>query len=159
MLLYLVRHGLANWPSWPRPDGERPLTQAGSQEIQALGAALAQREVKPQHILHSPLARAFETAVLLAEGLALAEAPKEYWALRPGFSANDLSILLRTQIGAESLMLVGHNPDMAELIHHLTGAIAQVREGTVASIKLDPAGTPLQGQLLWLVNPTILRIP
>lgn len=156
MQLYLMRHGLANWPNWARPDNDRPLNPEGTQQIQALGAALAQRGLQPALILHSPLARAFETATVLAAALGVGDRVREQWHLRPGFTLADLRLLLHQHAALPSLLLVGHNPDMTEQLHQLTGGWAQFREGTLACVQLDQPEAERGGVLRWLVPPTFL---
>lgn len=156
MLLYLMRHGLANWPNWARADNERPLNPEGTRQIQALGAALAQRGVQPARILHSPLARAFETATVLAEALGVSDRVQEQWHLRPGFSLADLRLILHQQATLPSLLLVGHNPDMPEQLHQLTGGWATFREGTVACIQLDQPEAERGGVLRWVAPPAFI---
>lgn len=152
-----MRHGLAAWPAWKQTDADRALTAEGTRQIQALGAALVLRGLAPTLILHSPLTRAFETALLLGESLGCEDRVRPDGRLSPGLNAATLSALLQTHAALESLMLVGHNPDMAELIHHLTGAVAQVKEGTLACIKLDQPEREPRGLLLWLVRPDLFE--
>ena len=71
-LLYLVRHGQSEWNRIGRIQGrsESPLTALGREQAVALGRML--REVLPDpgiDIVASPLARAFETATIIAVAL------------------------------------------------------------------------------------------
>ncbi|MGH2523870.1 MAG: phosphohistidine phosphatase SixA [Anaerolineales bacterium] len=156
MHLYLVRHGLANWPAWSGPDDERPLTPEGAQLIQAEGKALARLGLKPELILHSPLVRARDTAQLIGEALAIPDRVREHALLRPGFSAKALKKLLREHAQIEDLMLVGHAPDVSEVVQALTGGSVKFKEGTVACVKIEEHAAAPEGTLLWLAPAELL---
>jgi phosphohistidine phosphatase len=150
MLLYLIRHGLATWSHWGGPDNERPLTPEGARLIEAEGAALACLGLQPAWILHSPLQRARQTAELIAEALNRSDQLRASELLRPGFDPNTLKQLLRQYPIVESLMLVGHAPDMGEVTRALTGGQVKFKEGAVACVQIEKPETDSQGVLLWL---------
>jgi len=154
--LYLIRHGLANWPDWADDDDKRPLTPEGARLIQAAGRGLARLGLKPEFILHSPLVRARETASHLALALGASDRLRKYGPLRPGFDQTRLKYLLSEYAHCEELMLVGHNPDMAKAIQALTGGGVKFPEGAVACIKVGESESPLAGLLLWLATAEIL---
>ena len=62
MKLYFLRHGQADWPNWEGPDDDRPLTEAGREEVQAVAQLLVRLKAAPDLILTSPLPRAAQTA-------------------------------------------------------------------------------------------------
>jgi phosphohistidine phosphatase len=156
MRLFLVRHGLATWPAWGGVDAERPLNPEGRRLLQAEGARLAQLGLKPDLILHSPFLRACQTAEIIAAALDALERVQASESLRPGFNTHDLKKLLREHAGREELMLVGHAPDMAEMIKGLTGGEVKLKEGAVALVKVDEPGKDLAGTLLWLAPAEVL---
>jgi uncharacterized protein len=155
MRLYLVRHGLANWPSWGGTDAERPLNPVGLRLLQTAGPQLAALRVRPDLILHSPYRRAQQTAEILAETLGVPDRRQAYDALRPGFNAKELKKLLVAQAQCAELMLVGHAPDVAEIVRCLTGGVSQFKEGTVALVKVDDLDKDPEGTLLWLIPPDV----
>ena len=151
MHLYRVRHGLATWPHWAGHDGERPLTPSGERQLEAAGAGLARRlttpaDPRPSLILHSPLLRARQTAAILARRLGCAAQPRAQGLLAPGFDLDALNLLLAEQDLAQPLMLIGHNPDMMDVVNDLAGQPVKFSEGTVAHLQL---GGPARGRLLW----------
>ncbi|MDW8325942.1 MAG: phosphohistidine phosphatase SixA [Anaerolineales bacterium] len=149
MHLYFVRHGLANWPSWSGNDAERPLTGDGLRRMEAAARGLAKRDLKLDLILHSPYLRAAQTADIIAQQLALTEAMREHHLLQPGFNLKALKRVLKEHSKAEGLMLVGHAPDMSEVVTELTGESVRLKEGTVACVKLKESG---EAKLLWLAT-------
>jgi phosphohistidine phosphatase len=154
--LYLVRHGLANWPAWAGTDSERPLTPEGERIIRAEGAALARLGLQPDLILHSPLVRARQTAELLAEALGLSDRVYAHELLSPGFDHKALKKLLRDHAGREALMLVGHAPDMANVVERITGGAVKIKEGAVAHVSVEKPDERLNGTLIWLVPAELL---
>lgn len=149
MHLYFVRHGLANWPSWPGNDAERPLTSDGLRRMEAAARGLAKRELKPDLILHSPYLRAAQTADVIAQQLALTDSMHAHRLLQPGFDVKALKQLLKEHSKIKRLMLVGHAPDMGEVVTELTGEAVRFKEGTVACVKLKDSG---KAKLMWLAT-------
>jgi len=142
MHLYLVRHGLANWPAgaWPGSDAERPLGLA------------------PGLILHSPLLRARQTAELLAEALSLTDRVRAHELLSPGFDHKALKKLLREHAERDALMLVGHAPDTANVVERITGGAVKVKEGTVAHVQIEKPDEKPEGTLIWLATSELLIV-
>ncbi len=151
MRLCLVRHGLANWPSWQGVDAERPLTTAGIRLMQTVGPRLAALGLHPDLLLHSPYLRAQQTAEILAEALGVTDRLQAYDGLRPGFNDKELKKLLTAQAHRSELMLVGHAPDVADVLRSLTGGVSQFKEGAAALIKVDELDKDPAGKLLWLI--------
>lgn len=153
MKIYFMRHGIADWPAWDRPDTERPLNKDGQKETRAVAKALAARNIRPQALLASPLPRARQTADIVAEqlGLAVVEEP----ALAPGFDAAKLASILERH-GDTDLMLVGHEPDFSETIAELTGGAVVMKKSAVACVRRTES-LPVRGELLWLAPPKVWR--
>ncbi len=145
MKLYLLRHGLADWPGWTAPDDDRPLTEEGIREMRTVAAGLKRLNVKPGIILSSPLPRALRTAEIAAEALG---APVEQrQALAPGFSPARLGSLLAGHDSGD-VMLAGHEPDFSGIIHAVTGARVKFPKAATAAIEI---GNRLENsRLLWL---------
>lgn len=146
MHLYFVRHGLAAALAAHGTDAERPLTPQGCSAIEAMSLGLARREVAPNWILHSPLARARQTAEIIAKVLGLNRQLRRQEELEPGFGHKKLAHLLKEYPDVKSLMLVGHNPDMGDVVGRLTGESVHFREGAVACVKLKDSG---RARLMW----------
>ena len=62
MKLYLVRHGIPEKGAGDDP----PLSERGRTDLQRLGSFLARSGLKVKRVIHSPLIRARETALILA---------------------------------------------------------------------------------------------
>jgi phosphohistidine phosphatase len=144
--IWLLRHGEAE-PHDSRPDPERRLTERGESQSRAAGRALAALGITFQAVYTSPKVRARDTARLACEALGCE--PAEHAALSEDFDVQDLRELLHAHDGDSRILLVGHNPDFAQLVHDLTGANAELKKGGVAGIRVEGAG----GMLLVLLRP------
>src|SRR5213592_5121298 len=152
MKLYFLRHGEADWPSWKKPDDERPLTKRGKREMRDVAKFLDRLKVRPDLIVTSPLPRAAQTAEIAADYLKAKLRKDE--SLAPGFGMSELQTVLKRH-HAKALMLVGHEPDFTTVIAGLTGASLKLSKGGVAL--LDVATEAEEGKLLWLFPPKIAR--
>jgi len=122
MRLFLVRHAEA---APGEPDDLRPLTPAGRDHARTLGATLAREH--PEAVLSSPLLRARETAVAIAEASGVtAEADER---LAPGATADDLRAAAAGH--GETVVAVGHEPDCSEIVLALTCREVRLPEGAV----------------------------
>jgi phosphohistidine phosphatase len=148
--LWLLRHAEAE-PHDARPDPERRLTERGEAQSRAAGRALAALELTFQAVYTSPKVRARDTALLACE--ALGEEPIVTPVLADDFDVADARDLL---LGVEPdgrILVVGHNPDFAQVVHDLTGARVDFKKGAVAGVRLD--GT--RGELIALLRPRELE--
>ncbi|HRE27346.1 MAG TPA: phosphohistidine phosphatase SixA [Anaerolineales bacterium] len=130
--IYLIRHGVATWPSWPGADADRPLTAEGVRRMESAAAGLARRRLIPDLVLHSPLLRARMTAEILATQLGRLDGLRAHPALAPGFDADRLQDLLIEHADAGAIMCVAHNPDLGEIVMRLSRQPVMFKEGTLA---------------------------
>ena len=158
MELYLIRHADAQplGEGGIEDDAERPLTAAGQAQCRALAAALQRQKVHLDKLVTSPLLRARQTA----EGLSL------HWTgtlptqevcdhLAPGGRRRKLTRFLR-DLGAESVAVVGHMPDIGAYVAWLIGSRkAQVDLAKAGAAHVHFNGDPDKGDgvLAWLVSP------
>ena len=149
MKLYFLRHGKADWPNWNKPDDERPLTKEGAKEVRKVSKLLSQLKIAPS-ILTSPLPRASQTAAIAADVLSVEM--REENNLKPGFNAARLGKILR-EFSADSLMVVGHEPDFSHTIRELTGGAIKLSKAGTALVDLDESS--MNGRLRWLLPPKI----
>ena len=116
MELYIVRHGEAGQAMRVRgrADAERELTREGRKETADVAKALRALGCAPERIGTSPLARARQTAEILADVLDAKKKLESCEFLSPGSDAEALIRWLR-DVRADSVMIVGHMPDLAHL--------------------------------------------
>ncbi len=151
MKLYFLRHGVADWPNWNKPDDQRPLTPEGIERLKAQSKALKRLDLKLDVILSSPLPRAKQTAEIVADRLGLKVTTSA--ALAPGFDMAKLTKLLAAHAKAEAVMLAGHEPDFSTCISGLIGGgRIELKKGGLARVDLETLEPPA-GELVWLLGP------
>jgi phosphohistidine phosphatase len=119
-------------------DKDRPLNDRGRRDAPKMGKRLAKRRVKPDLILSSPTARALKTAEIIAKKLdykrkSIVVDDRLYAA-----EADELLDVIR-KLGdeVERVMLLGHNPELSELAHRLSGKIIDLPTCAVAEFTFD----------------------
>lgn len=158
MKLYFLRHGLADRDQWHGNDFERPLTEKGKARMAREADTLAALGLALDRVVTSPLARAYQTAEIVATRLEMGDRLVEDERLAPGFGPDELAGILSAHPQAEAIMLVGHEPDFSETISALIGGGAVVcKKGSLARVDLyDNAA--LGGELVWLIPPGVLAL-
>ncbi len=117
----------------------RPLTERGEQQSRAAGAALRALEIRLDCVLTSPRVRALDTARLACavygDGL-----HAEIWEpLSIGFDAVGALALFATRPPDAHVLLVGHEPSLADVIGQLTGAHIKLKKGGIAMVDVSDA--------------------
>jgi phosphohistidine phosphatase len=157
MRIYFLRHGVAE--DW-RPgitDAERRLTVEGVEEMRVIARAIRALGLRFDAILTSPLARARETAAIVADALQAEDRLREEPLLEPECRYDDLIRVLEGQPAKAHVLLVGHEPDCSTLIADLIGG-GRVRMKKAALACVEWHGSrPGDGELRWLLNPEQLR--
>lgn len=154
--LYIVRHGKAQRESPSGRDRDRALKPRGQRQAQWLGdqfLALRPASARPSLILSSPFTRAIDTATIIRESL---DCPlRTDPLLETGHDAGEAADLAARSIDAGAIALVGHNPQLEELLWLLAtpgpGVDAPMRTGEAAILEFD-AGAGLARRLGRLVS-------
>jgi phosphohistidine phosphatase len=136
------------------------LTPAGSKKFAAAVPGLTEIGVTIDFVLTSPLVRARDTAMLLADGLKPKPAVSEVEALAPGGRPQAITEAIKTHVKKHRrLALVGHEPDLGELAARLLGARGSVefKKGGICLIETDGATPTGPGTLQWMLTPKALR--
>lgn len=121
MKLILVRHAAAIERSSGGADELRYLTPEGRAFFRKTARTLGKKGLAPEAILTSPLLRAVQTADILAESLDYSGPLAALEALAPGFDLDRLARVLADYRQAGELVIVGHEPDLSELVVALLG--------------------------------------
>lgn len=147
--LWFLRHGDAE-PHGTRPDPERRLTARGERQAEVAGAALRALDIPMAHVVTSPKVRAFDTARIAVDaGVGTAHIVDD------GLVGLDRAEALRlADLGGpdENVLIVGHNPDFAQVVHDLTGARVRVKKGSLVGVQLG-GGAP---ELIAVLRPADL---
>lgn len=160
MDLYVLRHAAAvDGASFAGPDADRPLTPEGREKFVALAEVLARLGVRPRHLWSSPLVRARQTAEILAKALDVSRV-EETDILACGARPRRV-IELASSAGEGPAIVVGHEPDLGELVATAIGAEAPLplQKGAVAGLSFEEAVKAGRGRLfLWLTPADARRL-
>jgi phosphohistidine phosphatase len=162
MQLYIVRHGQAvESEAWAGAERDRPLSAEGRDEMRAAARGLRRLGIDVDAVYTSPLARARATADFVAAAL---DAPlHELDQLAPGATLDALAHVLARQPHANALLVVGHEPDLSDMIGQLIGphgpAHVEMKKGACCRVNvpdtstLSSAAAPQgRGTLAWLLT-------
>jgi len=161
MELLLVRHAIAfeRDPRRWRDDGERPLSPRGIARARKAATGLKRLVARPTRLLSSPLLRTRQTAAVLTQYAGWPRAQNAS-LLAPGTPPEELLARLARERGPR-IALVGHEPDLSELLAACLGASAAgafaFRKMGVALVRFRGPVHAGRGQLLWLLPPRLLR--
>lgn len=157
--LLLIRHGKSSWRDTALSDFERPLNKRGKRDAPVMGVRLLELGLRPELIVSSPAKRALKTAKLIAATL---EYPKKRIEVLGALYQADVAALLAIVAGLDAaysrVLLVGHNPELTALAHHLSGAVLEnVPTCGLVSVEFAvdtwPACTTTQGRLARFERP------
>ncbi len=128
--LWLLRHGEAE--PHASDDASRELTARGEQQARGAGRAFAALDMVFHAVYTSPKARALRTAQLACEQLDIE--PVVHEPLREGFGLADARELLLAGSG-QRVLVVGHDPDLTQVVFDMTGARVDFKKGGVAGVR------------------------
>lgn len=160
MRLYLLRHAIAGERDAEKfsDDGQRPLTRAGIKKMIKIAKILRKMDLKIDLILSSPLVRTRETAEIVREHLRL---EKDRLVLvdqlSPLGDPSQLITDIQTNYMHERLLLVGHEPDLSNLISRLlsgdTALSVTMKKGGICCLSIGQLVAGKCATLEWLINP------
>ncbi|MCE2739840.1 MAG: histidine phosphatase family protein [Rhodobacter sp.] len=115
--LILTRHAKSSWDDPNTPDHDRPLNDRGKAAAADLGDWLASRGYIPQQVLCSDALRTRKTWSGIAPALPGAPVPD----LKPALynAGPDVMLAVLRHAHADTVMMIGHNPGIAEFAHWL----------------------------------------
>jgi phosphohistidine phosphatase len=162
MELYVLRHAIASSAAEAGvyQDAERPLSDEGRDKMKRIAAAIVKVGVEVDLVLSSPYLRARDTAILAHDAM-----PKETCleftnALASGQDGKHILMELKERFRkAKRIMVVGHEPDLSQLIGRVTslGRLRlEMKKAGLAKIDITELSPELKGTLEWLIPPKVL---
>jgi phosphohistidine phosphatase len=154
--LLLLRHAKSSWKDDDLPDHDRPLNPRGRRDAPKIGRLMVDEDLLPDAVCCSTAVRARQTYELL-----VAE-----WPRRPETQftkdlylcpANRLpDILRKVSADASRVLLIGHNPGMADFLAQTVGLAGKFPTAALAWLTLEleawpdfDAGQPLRLEHVW----------
>jgi len=148
--LILMRHGKSDW-SQILPDYQRPIKKRGFQESAKVGLWLRDHSLVPELLISSPAQRARDTAETVASNMGYS-ADNIFWneSVYMADVSELLDVIATTPEECGSLMIVGHNPGLEDLLFYLIEELDIPEDGkvmptaTVAVLETDLAWSDLE---------------
>ena len=117
--LYLLRHAKTKLAEPGQADRDRALAPRGRRVAPEIGAYMAEEGMIPDLVLCSTAVRTRETFALLLEGLHTKPKVLFEEELYLAEAETILSVVSEIPDTAQRVLVVGHNPGLHELAHHL----------------------------------------
>jgi phosphohistidine phosphatase len=167
--LLLLRHAKSAWDTGAVEDFERPLARRGKKDARRMGQWMHREGLKPDYVLSSPAVRARKTAYRVCRELDIHNGDIHFDRRIYEAGLTTLrSVLADCPQGRHTIMLVGHNPGLAELLAWLWGEKAALPEdgkllptATLARLRMPRDWTRLErgcGRMILLTRPRSLPV-
>ncbi len=159
----LFRHGIAvDRDEWTGDDSERPLTRDGAEKTRQAAAGLLRLGLVPAHVLSSPLARALETAQIIAETFRPGPHVQRCDDLVPDAPPDRLLAVLSGLPGESCVICVGHEPHLGKtagvMVAGKPAAGLSLKKAGACCIRFEDAPKAGTGSLRWWLTPAVLRL-
>jgi len=143
--LLILRHAKSDWNVDSPTDFERPLAKRGKKDAPRVGEWLYREGLVPDLVVSSPAQRAKQTALHACKSMDFKK-KKILWDedVYAADVATLLKVLFRCPAKASTVLLIGHNPGLEELLLYLAG---------------DEVETPPDGKLLPTATLARLEMP
>ncbi|MCI0507934.1 MAG: histidine phosphatase family protein [Gammaproteobacteria bacterium] len=165
--LFIVRHAKSSWSDEFASDFDRPLAKRGKKSLSAITDWLESQHIKPDLLISSPAKRAKQTSEAIIKKLHIPEQNISF-DKRLYLAAADTLLEILTEVAhvpshPESVMLVGHNPGLEELVTLLCADPLPYTEdgkllttGNIVQLRFQQSWNdlrPKQGRLINFLRP------
>jgi phosphohistidine phosphatase len=134
--LLVLRHAKSGWKDSDLVDHDRPLNKRGDKDAPRIGKLLRKERLVPELVLTSSARRARDTAEAAAAATGYTPEIRHI----PSFYQADLetfyATLSRLSDDIERVMIVGHNPELEELVEALTSESVTLPTAALVHIEL-----------------------
>ena len=163
MNLYLLRHAIAlDHTEWKKADSDRPLSEDGIRKMKKAAKGMRRMDLHLDWILTSPFRRAYDTAQIVAKEFNLEDKLKVTKMLAVGGDSKALVRHLGLNFRSwESVLLVGHQPSLGQLIGTLVtdnqDLDLEFDKGSLAKLSSDSLTYGRCARLEWVLTAKILK--
>jgi phosphohistidine phosphatase len=134
--LLVLRHAKSSWREAELADHDRPLNKRGKRDAPRMGELMRAEGLLPDLILTSSARRALTTAELVAEASGYdgeIQVSRDLYAAGP---EEFIDALCALPDELETVMVVGHNPGLEELVEALTEESSAMPTAALAQVEL-----------------------
>ncbi len=114
--LTLLRHAKSGWDDPVARDFDRPLNGRGQRAARRIGEYLRAEKIHFDHVVASPAIRVVETIEHMADGTGETIAPAWDKRVYLASAVSLLDVVQEADDRYDSLLLVGHNPGLEDLV-------------------------------------------
>lgn len=132
--LLIMRHSKADRDEKRWQDFDRPLNERGRRDAKTMGRWLKQQGLLADYWIASPAVRTHETARLLAHELDFKGRIDLQSSLYEGSSLDYLAQIRLCPASTSTLLIVGHNPALEQLVESLSGESQLLKTSAVACL-------------------------
>ncbi|MDE1725948.1 MAG: phosphohistidine phosphatase SixA [Thaumarchaeota archaeon] len=161
MDLFILRHGEAGRSSATvRDDSKRTLSVEGEKEVKDISKGIKSLGIEFDYILTSPLLRSKQTAELVSKIIMPKNPIKELDELKPEGNKLQFYNKLSNLKQDSSVLIVGHEPYLSELIGEAIShgeCKIDLKKASLARIRITITLPKLKGELRWLLTPKHLK--
>ena len=157
LTLYLLRHAKSSWADESMRDFDRPLANRGREACAVVGEFIEEKGIEFELVLVSTAVRTRETIALVKDRAKFQAEVRYDERIYEATTSQLVEVISQVENDRKSVLLVGHNPGIEDLLALLTGEHHQVTTATFAKIELNAsewsANLINAGTLDWIVSP------
>ena len=135
--LFLLRHAKSSWKDQGLTDFERTLNDRGRKAAELVGNFIAKQNVTIDLVISSPALRARQTIELVLQAAKRSPELRFDQRVYEASATQLLEITSQIEDDRKSVLLVGHNPGMEELLALLVGVDTHMPTAALAKVVLS----------------------
>jgi len=157
LTLYLLRHAKSSWADESMRDFDRPLANRGREACAIIGELIAEKGIDFDLVLVSTAVRTRETLDLIKQRAKFNGEVRYDERIYEATTSQLLEVISEMESDRESVLLVGHNPGIEDLLELLTRQHVRITTANFAKIDINvptwSANLVSNGTLDWIIRP------
>jgi len=157
LTLYLLRHAKSSWADESMRDFDRPLANRGREACAIIGELIAEKGIDFDLVLVSTAVRTRETLDLIKQRAKFNGEVRYDERIYEATTSQLLEVISEIENDRESVLLVGHNPGIEDLLALLTRRHVRITTANFAKIDINvptwSANLVNNGTLDWIIRP------
>jgi phosphohistidine phosphatase len=135
--LLILRHAKSSWAEPAVPDHQRPLNDRGKRDAPRMGQLVKDEGLVPDLILSSTALRARKTAKKVAKACGYDSLIEQTDSFYQAYPDDYIQVLRCVSDEHDSVMVVGHNPCLEELVEVVSGQRHTMPTAALAHVVLE----------------------
>jgi phosphohistidine phosphatase len=136
-VLLILRHAKSSWKNKKLDDHDRPLNRRGRREAIEMGEYLKKTNMIPNAIVTSSATRAIETTTLVCRNCSYNKLVEVNFEFHRGGTSAYIHAISIAPNDKNILLIVGHNPDLEDLIKVITNRTIKLPTCTLIQINMN----------------------